>query len=42
MVEAVESELVARCENCGTEKRPGDPILCRTCGEPVLSDGWTP
>lgn len=41
-VEPIEAELSATCPGCGTERRPGDPILCRVCGEPVLDDGWVP
>jgi hypothetical protein len=41
-VEAIEAEPSATCGGCGTARRPGDPILCRVCGEPVLDDGWTP
>jgi hypothetical protein len=41
-VRAIEAEATARCEQCGTERRPGDPILCRVCGEPVLDEGWAP
>ena len=41
-VEAIEAEATARCEQCGTLQRPGDPILCRVCGEAVLDDGWAP
>jgi hypothetical protein len=31
-----------RCDVCGTERGPTDPILCRVCGEPVLGEEWTP
>ena len=41
-IEAVEAAPETRCESCGVERLPGDPILCRICGEPVLGDGWTP
>jgi hypothetical protein len=41
-VDAIEAEPSATCPGCGTERRPGDPIPCRVCGEAVLDDGWAP
>jgi phenylacetate-CoA ligase len=31
-----------RCEACGTERRPEDPVACGVCGEAVLDEEWTP
>jgi hypothetical protein len=41
-IDSVEGDLMLRCDCCGTEWRPGDPILCRVCGEAVLDEGWAP
>ncbi len=35
-------ELPVTCPICGTTHWPEDPVLCRTCGEPVLLGGWAP
>jgi hypothetical protein len=36
------SETPAHCQVCGAERAPGDSILCRVCGEPVIILGWAP
>ncbi len=38
MTEAL-AELTTTCPVCGARRWPGDPILCRACGEPVLEGG---
>jgi hypothetical protein len=38
----IEIDTRLRCDVCGTERGPEDPILCRVCGEPVLGEEWTP
>jgi hypothetical protein len=35
-------ESGARCQICGAPHDPDGPILCATCGEPVLRWGWAP
>ncbi len=32
----------ARCDVCGTERLPGEALVCRACGEAVLGEEWTP
>jgi hypothetical protein len=41
-VEAPEVDWVVTCQVCGARQRPGSPILCHACGEPVLVCGWAP
>ena len=41
-VETPEVDWIVACQVCGAPQRPGAPILCRACGEPVLVWGWVP
>ena len=41
-VEAPDVDWVVTCQVCGARQRPGSPILCHACGEPVLVCGWAP
>ena len=39
---AEEQPVPVRCQVCGARQAPDDPVLCWSCGEPVLRCGWAP